>query len=154
MRQQQCAPTGKRSCSPTPTFRARVAKPGGVRQGRELLEKGRELGRTGHFMEALDVLGLAASLCPGSRLDEEIHSAAAQLFAGANDVEGEKGTLATAGAGEEQEAPVDLSSHGSLEIGIGLDGGFRMFTQFPGGNVIWHVEYSANGWSFLRRNGR
>ena len=136
-------------------FARRAAKPGGAAQGRELLDKGRELGRTGHIMEALDALGMAASLCPGSRLDEEIHSAADQILANANDVEREKEPVATAGASEEQEAPVGLSPQGSLEIGVGLDGGFRMFTQFPGGNTVWHVECNANGWSYWTApNGR
>ncbi len=136
MRQQQCAPDRQAVLFADPDFSRDVLQNlEALRQGRELLDKGRELGRTGHIMEALDALGMAASLCPGSRLDEEIHSAADQILANANDVERGKEPVATAGASEEQEAPVGLSSQGWLEIGVGLDGGFRMFTQFPGGNT-------------------
>jgi hypothetical protein len=53
--------------------------------------------------------------------------------------------LAAAGESEEQEAPVDSPSHGSMEFSFDLDGGFRLFTQFQHGGAVWHVEYNENG---------
>ncbi len=51
-----------------------------------------------------------------------------------------------AGTGEsEEEPPVDSPPRGSFEFGFGLDGGFRMFTQFQRGGAVWHLEYNQNG---------
>jgi hypothetical protein len=272
MRQQQCAPDRHAVLFADPDFSRDVLQNlEALRQSRELVQTAHELGRDGRLIEALDYLSLAAELCPGSRFDEEIQAAAAEVLVSFYHREGAsiqsdanheaeqklsqpvtlnftdaplrqvfddlrgwgvvniyvdkaaldaeevsldrpvtikvenlalksalklilneahlvyivkdgvvrittersfragiepslppvdagvpaaldqlfyetlKVGLAAAGESEEQEAPVDSPSHGSLEFSFDLDGGFRLFTQFQRGGAVWHLEYNQNG---------
>ena len=272
MRQQQCAPDRHAVLFADPDFSRDVLQNlESLRQSRDLVRTAHELGRDGRLIEALDYLSLAAELCPGSRFDEEIQAAAAEVLMSFYHREGAsiqsdanheaeqklsqpvtlnftdaplrqvfddlrgwgvvniyvdkaaldadeisldlpvtikvenlalksalklilneahlvyivkdgavrittersfragiepalppvdasvpvaldqllyetlKVGLAAAGESEEQEAPVDTPSHGSLEFSFDLDGGFRLFTQFQHGGAVWHFEYNENG---------
>jgi hypothetical protein len=277
MRQQQCALDRHAVLYADPDFSRDVLQNlEALRHSRELVQTARELGREGRVIEALDYLSLAADLCPGSRFDEEVREAAAEVLFSfyrtathrddvteeqsepAADIEQKlarpvtlnfnraslgqvfddlrgqmdinvyvdkaaldadeisldrpitiqvenfalksalklilkeanlvyvvqdgavrittersvrssiqpslppvdasvpealdllihetlKVGLAAAGESEEQEPPVDLPTHGSLEFSFDLDGGFRLFTQFQRGGAVWHFEYNENG---------
>jgi len=81
MRQQQCAPDRHAVLFADPDFSRDVLQNlESLRQSRDLVRTAHELGRDGRLIEALDYLSLAAELCPGSRFDEEIQAAAAEVL--------------------------------------------------------------------------
>jgi hypothetical protein len=81
VRQQQCVTDRHAVLFADPDFSRDVLQNlEALRKSRELLDKAREFSRNGRTLEALDALRLAAELCPGSRFDEEIQAAAAQIL--------------------------------------------------------------------------
>jgi hypothetical protein len=90
MRQQQCVPDRHAVLFADPDFSRDVLQNlEALRQSREMLEKARQLGRSGRVIEALDALSLAADLCPGSRFEEEIQATVAQILSQCSETERE-----------------------------------------------------------------